>query len=351
MNGSFPDALQGEPLATDANRIEAMLAELWREQGRDSETGVVRAALWNVIVFTRDEAERRRATEIVAKVSAAVPQRSILISARMSGSDELETWISANCHLVGKGRQMCSEQISIAAGGARVSHVASLVRALLLPDMPVALWWIGDPPGKRDVLDVVRACDLLIFDSRTFSRAEELDRASAMVAAAAAGGDDLQWRRFEEWRLTTAAAFDCSGIRERRNDIRSIRIRYASSAEPHWGESAGAWLFAGWVTAQLRLAVAAGEVALRVEPESADGGGRLMHVRFEFRDGAEISVERQEGAVRAVPRGIKGAAPAVVRLFSPATDHLVRRALRHPQRDLVYERAVAAAARLAKRIG
>lgn len=347
---SLTQALRGEPLSTDPAGIEAMLAELWRQEGKGSETAVVRAALWNVIVFTRDEAERRQAAEIVAKVSEVVPQRSILISARENGQDELETWISANCHLVGGGRQMCSEQISIVAGGARVSHVASLVRALLLPDMPVALWWIGAPPGHRDVLDVVRACDLLIFDSRTFTRPEELERASAMVIAAAAGGDDLQWRRFEEWRLTTAAAFDCRGVRERRRAIRSIRIRYAASAEPRWGESAGAWLYAGWVTAQLGLAVATGEVGLRVEPESADGGGRLMHVRFEFRDGAEISVERREGAVRAVTRGVEGAGVAVVRLFSPAADHLVRRALRHPQRDLVYERALAAAARLAKRI-
>lgn len=349
MTGSFSEALRGEPLATNPDGIEAMLAELWRQEGKGSESGVVRAALWNVIVFTRDEAERRRAAEIVAKVSEVVPQRSILISARETGRDELETWISANCHLVGGDRQMCSEQIVIAAGGGRVGHVASLVRALLLPDMPVALWWIGDPPGKRGMLDLVRACDLLIFDSRTFSRPEELERASGMVMAAAAGGDDLQWRRFEEWRLTTAAAFDCSGVRERRRSIRSVRIRYAASPEPHWGESAGAWLYAGWVAAQLGLAVAAGEVGLRVEPESADGGGRLMQVKFEFRDGAEISVERQEGAVRAVPRGVEGAAPAVVRLFSAAADHLVRRALRHPERDLVYERALAAAARLAKR--
>lgn len=347
--GSRSEALRGEPRPTPPSAIEATLAELWREQGRGSEQGVMRAALWNMIVLTRDEAERNRVGEIVAKLSEAVPQRSILISARKDRKDELETWISANCHRVGSGVQLCSEQISIAATGRRVGDVASLVRALLLPDMPVALWWIGDLPRESELLDVIRACDLLIFDSRTLSRPEELDRIGAMVAAAPAGGDDLQWRRFEEWRLATAAAFDCPAVRRGRRRIRSIRIRYASSPEPRWGESAGGWLYAGWVTAQLGLAVGTGEVGIRVEPESGDGVGRLMQIRFEFQDGAEICVERQEGAVRAVPRRMEGAAPAVIRLFSPAVDHLVRRALRHPQRDLVYEKALAAAARLAKR--
>src|SRR5204863_197882 len=63
---------------------------------------------------------------------------------------EISSWISANCHLVGGGKQMCSEEIAIVAGGDRIHRVPPLVNALLLPDMPVAVWWMGDLPNEHE---------------------------------------------------------------------------------------------------------------------------------------------------------------------------------------------------------
>ena len=54
-------------------------------------------------------------------VSASVPQRTIVIRADQRGPSELSAWISANCHLVGGEKQVCSEEISIVAG-AELEH-------------------------------------------------------------------------------------------------------------------------------------------------------------------------------------------------------------------------------------
>ncbi|HEX7831856.1 MAG TPA: glucose-6-phosphate dehydrogenase assembly protein OpcA, partial [Thermoanaerobaculia bacterium] len=132
-------------VVVDVSKIEKELADLWRAEQHDGERAVTKAALWNVIAHTWTSQEHSRATEVLAQASAAVPQRTIVVHADPHEEEgEISSWISANCHLVGGGqKQVCSEEVSIVASGERVNHVAPLVKALLLPDMPVAVWWVG----------------------------------------------------------------------------------------------------------------------------------------------------------------------------------------------------------------
>lgn len=344
MRKPFEKTLAGEDLLIDPAAIERTLSEIWRQEGRGSETGVTRAALWNVIVYARNEAERLVATEVLAKVSAVMPQRTIAISAESEGADRLDAWIGANCHWMGDDKQMCSEEVTITASGDRDEHVASLVRALLLPDMPVALWWIGDPPGKRDRPLLVREADRLLIDTRSFSGPKHLTTAMDLLAEMRIGGDDLQWARIEEWRQATAAIFDCPAVSARSSGIRSVVIRYAATAGGGWGEAAGGWLLAGWLRSAL---AAAADISFRLEPIPAEAGGHLLSVDLDFGAGARTLIERADGAVTATPRGLAGAAPVSIRLFSSKTDHLVRRSLRRNRRNRVYESALAAAAAMA----
>src|SRR6185436_16220950 len=98
---------------------------------------------------------------------ASVPQRTIVIRANPAGDPEMSSWISANCHLLGAGKQVCSEEIAIVAGGERIHRVPPLVNALLIPDMPVAFWWIGDLPIEHEfyVEALLEPADRLIVDS------------------------------------------------------------------------------------------------------------------------------------------------------------------------------------------
>src|SRR5438445_13666145 len=125
----------------DVTAIEKHLAELWRSSKEVSDDALTRAALWNVVAHTGDSQSHAQASEVLGRASAAVPQRTIIVRANPSAPPEISSWISANCHLVGGGKQVCSEEIAIVAGGDRIHRVPPLVNALLIPDMPVAVWW------------------------------------------------------------------------------------------------------------------------------------------------------------------------------------------------------------------
>jgi glucose-6-phosphate dehydrogenase assembly protein OpcA len=138
-----------------------------------------------------------------------VPQRTIVIQADPRGDDGMSSWISANCHLIGGGRQVCSEEVSIAASGDRVDHVPPLVSALLLPDMPVAVWWIGDLPRELRYAELLLdPADRLIFDSAHFDGREDLDFVARIAENTTTAPADLNWARIEEWRAATAGLFD-----------------------------------------------------------------------------------------------------------------------------------------------
>src|SRR5688500_4615240 len=173
----MPNALTGDDVRVNAHTIEKRLADSWRE-GQEEERAVTRAALWNVVAHTWTGEEQARASAILGRASASVPQRTIVIRADPRGQGEMASWISADCHLIGGGgQQVCSEEVSIIASGDRMQHVPPLVASLLLPDMPVAVWWIGDLPGDQHeyVETLLEPADRLIVDSSQFDSAADFD--------------------------------------------------------------------------------------------------------------------------------------------------------------------------------
>jgi glucose-6-phosphate dehydrogenase assembly protein OpcA len=344
-------ALRGSAMPVDPAEIERHLAELWRVEGSESAEAVTRAALWNVIAIARAERDRADAGQVLAMVSEVVPHRSLLVESDSAAGSRLDTWISAHCHLVGAHSRMCSEEVTIVAGGERVKDVPSLIRALLLPDMPVAVWWYrGIPDGGMAHLAAGLA-DLAILDSRTFESAADFEMAAGIASSSRRGLTDLQWMRIEEWRRVTALAFDPPPMRALIPGMKSIRIQYGASREAPFGERSAALLFAGWMLGQMRRSIGAScEVAF--EPVRTDQeSGFLMKIEIDLGGEAALQVVRCEGAVRAFPRGVRGCAPAAVRLYSRKTDHLVRRALAHGERDAICERAFEATAGLLRRMG
>jgi glucose-6-phosphate dehydrogenase assembly protein OpcA len=345
-------ALRGSAMAVDPTEIERNLAELWRMEGSESAEAVTRAALWNVIAVARKKRDRAEAGQVLATVSEVVPHRSLLVESDPASGAKLDSWISAHCHLVGAGAQMCSEEVTIVAGGERVKHVPSLIRALLLPDMPVAVWWFrGIPDGTLAQLTAGLA-DLVILDSMTFDSPADFEMAAGIASGFRRGLTDLQWMRIEEWRRVTALAFDPPPMRALIAGMKSIRIRYAASAEASPGDRSAALLFAGWMLGQMRSARDGVPCDVAFVPVRADEEpGTLMEIEIDLTGDAALRVVRCDGAVRAFPRGVQSCAPAAVRLYSKKTDHLVRRALAHGERDAICERAFGEAAALLRRMG
>src|SRR5436305_6903189 len=91
----------------DVAAIEKSLSELWRGEKKDGDHAVTRAALWNVVAHTGTSDHHAMASETLCRAAAAVPQRTIVVRANREAEDDLASWISANCHRVGGGQQVC----------------------------------------------------------------------------------------------------------------------------------------------------------------------------------------------------------------------------------------------------
>jgi glucose-6-phosphate dehydrogenase assembly protein OpcA len=337
----------------DVAQIERSLAELWRSQ-QDGDEAITRAALWNVVAHTAVPEHQAQASEVLGRASAAVPQRTIVIRANAAEPPDISSWISANCHILGAGKQMCSEEIAIVAGGDRIHRVPPLVSALLLPDMPVAIWWMGDLPNEHQeyVEALLEPADRLIVDSSCFDSPKDLELVSRVAARTTTIPADLNWIRLEEWRAATASVFDPPNMRARLPLMHRVRIVAGSRQENFFGESIESLLYASWLTAQVGEE-AAESIDYRFERRTQTRDiGQIAYVEIIFQDGssATISRDRERGVLMTNVDGTVSVPEAVTRTIEKATDALIVRQLKQSSADRVLVRALPIAAKLAKRL-
>ena len=349
-------------IRVDVNAIEKSLSELWRNQ-QEGEDAVTRAALWNVVAHTSTSDAHVLAGETLGRASAVVPQRTIVIRSNPAAEAELTAWISANCHLVGGGKQVCSEEINIVAGGDRIHRVPPVVNALLIPDMPVAFWWIGDLPNEHEayVELLLESADRLIVDSVHFDSPADLALVSRIGEQTSTSPADLNWVRLEEWRAATASIFDPPDMRSRLRAIRRVRVIAGSSGHDFFGESVESLLYAGWLSAQVGHSVdangkvegAAGSIDYVFERrhQSTDVGGIVL-VEISFEDGARASItrDRDRGVLVANVDG-SVMVQSVTRTRDQRMEELIVRQLKRIEGDRVLRRVLPIALKLAKRLG
>ena len=347
----------------DPTAIEKSLAQWWRANKDDGEHTVTRAALWNVVAHTSSGEHQAIASETLAKVSAAVPQRTIIIRSDAAAQPEIASWIGANCHLVSGGKQVCSEEISIIAGGDRIHRLPPLVNALLIPDMPVAFWWLGDLPNEHEeyVETLLDVADRLIVDSVHFDSPADLDLLSRVAKKTTTAPADLNWMRLEEWRAATASIFDPPSMRSRLQSIRRVRVISGTTDETFFGQMIEALLYASWISAQVGHQVdAAGNVKGPVgaidykferRKQISDVGG-IVFAEIGFEDGsvASIACDRDRGVLTANVDGTQTVAESVTRARSQTIDELIVRQLKRTDRDQILVKALPIASRLARRV-
>lgn len=332
-------AVDGADVRVDVTSIEKQLAELWRAEKSDNGDAVTRAALWNVVAHTWNAAHHALATEVLAKASASVPQRTIIIQADLRGDAGISSWISANCHLVGGGRQVCSEEVSIVAAGERVHHVAPLLKALLLPDMPVAVWWLGDLPSeRRDYAEtLLDPADRLIVDSSYFNSPDDFELVTRIAEKTTTAPADLNWARLEEWRAATATLFDPHPMREKMSAIRNVRVLVGG--DDSFGTNAAALLYGSWLIVQ-----SGADAKLDIVREGDTPGFRGIELQFDDASKAVIRREREGGAVVGHS---ETKLDCIARPLAHATEDLIVRLLKRPEADRVYLRALKMARTLA----
>jgi len=246
----------GQRTQIDARAIERELNELWK-QANDSNKGdkrhtATRTLVLNLIVVTRGDQAAGHATETIAKLTARHPHRAIVVNATPhSPADQLDVWVQAHCQLPQPGRvRVCGEQITIEARGPALDRVPNTILPLLVPDVPVMLWWTrGEPfddPRFAKFADIV---DRMIVDSATFSRPEASLARMAALLESGIRISDLSWSRLTPWRELTAQFFDAPSQVTYLEELTQVTVNY--EAQPDADDRSQALLLVGWLATRL----------------------------------------------------------------------------------------------------
>ena len=275
-----------------ATQIEHELARL--RMNEDGSLGA-RASVLNLIAVASEESAPE-VTRVVCELSGDYPCRAILIISDPDESEaNLEIGLSAFCSvrhgMSGRtGNQVCAEQITVHVEGPPAGHLESLAGPLLIPDLPVFLWYPdGDVPGSPECDGMAALADRLILDSSAAGDCEASLRTVAKLlqhnTVPAVG--DLQWTTLSPWRSLVA---DLLALPEQAGEL--TKIRRVEILHDTTGECQ-ALLLTGWLSA-----------ALGWRPRSVDrtAGGRVL--RFDGPSG-EVTVELYRDAPETALRQVR----------------------------------------------
>jgi glucose-6-phosphate dehydrogenase assembly protein OpcA len=251
--------------------------------------------------------------------------------------------------------------------------VPSTLTRLRAEGLPMYLWWVGDLPDDDRLFDrlvedadvaVVHTADMDLRDLEALARLLALADGAYVLA-------DLTWMRLRTWQEFTARFFDDPAARAHLASVRELTVRLCPRERELEAASTQAALFAGWLCEALRWDTAAPRW-------SGEGGDRTAALRGAAGEEVTVrfvTVEREgvyPGAIEAVALRAPGGArfevargdddpyvlcwsaeadgvhsPAqCVRIHAPEEPRMLTRVLERPRRDPLFERSLAAAARL-----
>lgn len=268
----MPDtATRGEPydperVDVSMGDIEGALATMWRAAAEATGPQVVRTMVVNLLTYTEGEASAYAFTETAAVLAARHPSRTILLIAGDSTRPEtLDAWIEMHCQIApGGGQQLCGEQISIFATGEAVARLPSAALPLLLPDLPVVLYWRVALDLERPLFHpLARLADRIVLDTGLADDSLDVLRrlpTDLLDRYPHASLGDVNWARLTAWRELTAQLFDAADTRPYLDRITALALTYGRAGEPL--HLAQACLYLGWLASRLEWSV---EVPLRLE--------------------------------------------------------------------------------------
>jgi len=247
--------------AVDVSVIEHELKELWEQMtevsAEEDQQAVMRACVANLVVVNPAGESAGEISPMIAEVTHQHPSRVILLLCEPDSSQaSLDAMVTAQCHPSGRGRkQICCEQIVIQAAGENVIRLPSLVRTLVIPDLPVFLWWRGLPDFKSALFtEFIQGADRVILDSAGLADAEQgLRTLAALVEERAqkTAFSDLSWCRLTPWRVLVAGFFDVPKYKPYLARLNRVQIESVGGGSSEPSIPAHCLLLAAWLASRL----------------------------------------------------------------------------------------------------
>ena len=225
--------------------IEKELGRIWAQPNLvvpgDGESGgrhiAARTSVMNLVVIARQAETGERTAEMISRLTGRHPSRTLIVlSADPDGPPWLDARIQAHCVLPrADAPETCSEQIFLTAGGETGRHLSALVAPLLIHDLPVTVWWPGEPPlGSDATQDLLETTDRLVVDASSWS-GDGLTRLHQLAALYDRYGRlsirDFALVRQSRWREAIATVFDVPEFMPYLTGIRRVAVTYAARDE------------------------------------------------------------------------------------------------------------------------
>lgn len=374
VHKKFKSLTAGELQPADVATLEDELSELWRAAAEDpgTEHPVMRASVLTLLAFVKSEEEGRETFDLISHVIAQNPCRAILMVAEPKEQPEgLSAWISAQCHLPPSGaRQVCCEQVYVRARGEAVKGLDNVVIPLIIPELPVYLWWRTgrfDPP--ECLAEVLRITNHVLVDSGRFEE-PELDLATLARQVERfrkvdeMAFSDINWARLTPCRELIAQCFDSPEASQYLQDLSEVSLEWQQEPGAEDGRMARALLLMAWLGTRLgwqpvsRIAPSTkpsrviefrrGDKPIRVEWVVHQQAGKpSMPFQVNLKTGStpnakfSVTESAEEGIVRTRAE-MPGHFPLerTVRVVVMDEVELVNEELKFPERDTTYEDAL-----------
>jgi glucose-6-phosphate dehydrogenase assembly protein OpcA len=261
---------------------------------------VNRAAVVNIVVMATREAHARRAAKTISELAMRHPSRAIVVLGDRHPAPSAAPRIALHALLptVGAHEQVSFEQVLVRAHGNVNDRISSVVVPLLVPDLPVFVWWTDTPPiGERHFEELIGLADRLLVDSADFARPEITLPGLArlcVVGPRHCALTDLNWARLTAWRELLTQFFDVAAWRTLLASIDGVRVSFSVDADGREVHPSQALLLIGWLAARLGW-----RPTERMAPSEA--GGLLFSMRRS--DGEDVRVRVRPRFERGMSEG------------------------------------------------
>lgn len=271
----------------NVSQIERDIKALWGKASQSTaiDGAVSRACLSNLLIYTDELKEEEKLTGTILEFMGKHPCRAILIVAQPKVSESrLEATVSTHTPNIMGRKTISCEQITLRASGASVKELASAVQPMLVPDLPIYLWWRGVFLAQRLLVEkMLGFADRFIYDGVGWTDlhytvpqvASYIDKYKDTV-----GFTNFNWSRLRPWRENAADFFDSRMYEKEVWDVNRLRVEYMAMPGREEGFQFRSLLFVSWLAVQLEW-----------EPIRAKPGLDLALIQFKNKNGDPVEAE------------------------------------------------------------
>jgi glucose-6-phosphate dehydrogenase assembly protein OpcA len=260
--------LRWQSRAKTLDGITAELGRIWSSialtaEGPDGEERRVaaRTSVMNLVVIAGRGEVGERVAAIVEGLTGRHPSRTLIVTpADPDGPAWLDAQVQAHCVLPSDtAPETCSELVYLTCGGESGQHLSGLVAPLLIHDLPVTVWWPGEPHFEsRSAGELLPMADRVLVDGSGWA-GDGLPGLAAMAHLPARFDleiADFAMLRQARWREAIASTFDRPALLPFLAHLDRIEVHYAASdGTPGAANVVRPLYHVAWLASRLGMAV------------------------------------------------------------------------------------------------